>query len=77
MAYLAIRAIDKMVQSPDFDRKMLLLATQLAHENGMRALLMAILENLLSTLEGSSERESEVEAVTLIRCVLEDICSGH
>ncbi|KAG8907771.1 hypothetical protein FRB99_002270 [Tulasnella sp. 403] len=66
----AIRAIQAMVKAPDFDRKMLLLATKLAHESQMRNLVLAILEGLLKTLKSDAAVESEVEAVTLIRCII-------
>lgn len=58
-----------MIQTPDFDRKMLLLATQLAHEKEMRGLLLTVLESLLNSLEPGSEPETDVEAITLVRFV--------
>lgn len=56
-----------MVQAPDFDRKMLLLATQLAHESDMKGLLLSVLDALLQTL---SHREGNniTEAMIIIRC---------
>ncbi|KAG8884008.1 hypothetical protein FRB98_002649 [Tulasnella sp. 332] len=66
----AIQAMYKMISAPDFDRKMLLLATQLAHENQMRGLLLAVLESLLFTLKADPARETGVEAITLIRCLI-------
>ncbi|KAG8924953.1 hypothetical protein FRC00_004507, partial [Tulasnella sp. 408] len=61
-----IRAIEDMATSPDFDRKMLLLATKLAHEHRMRSLLLSILEKLLLTLQSNAALETEVEAMTLL-----------
>ena len=58
-----------MTKAPDFDRKMLLLATKLAHENQMRTLVLAILQSLLDTLKMDVGMESEVEAMTLVRSV--------
>lgn len=66
---VAISAIHDMVQCPDFNRDMLLLATQLAHESNMRTLLLAILQALLTTLQSQKGLADEVEAVTLIRWV--------
>ncbi|KAG8971411.1 hypothetical protein FRC05_011090 [Tulasnella sp. 425] len=66
----AIRAVGEMAAAPDFDRKMLLLATKLAHEHKMRSLLLSILEKLLSTLQSNAALETEVEAMVLIRSVL-------
>lgn len=67
---IAIRAVVEMADAPDFDRKMLLLATKLAHEHKMRSLLLSILEKLLSTLQSNAALETEVEAMILIRFVL-------
>lgn len=58
-----------MVQAPDFDRKMLLLATQLANEADMRRLLLSVLETLLESL-GAEQSEIHTEAITLIRCII-------
>ncbi|KAG8946412.1 hypothetical protein FRC04_011858 [Tulasnella sp. 424] len=66
----AIRAVGEMAAAPDFDRKMLLLATKLAHEHKMRSLLLSILEKLLSTLQSNAALETEVEAMVLIRCMV-------
>ncbi|KAG8964728.1 hypothetical protein FRC03_001407 [Tulasnella sp. 419] len=66
----AVTAIDGMIKAPDFDRKMLLLATQLAHESHMKNLLLSVLGGLLETLKGSGSLESELEGMTLIRCMI-------
>ena len=67
----AIQAVQDMVQSPDFDRKMLLLATQLTHQAESRPVLLAVLEALLRTLKvGNTEGEAAVEAINLIRCII-------
>lgn len=62
-----------MVNASDFDRKMLLLATQLANEHDMKKLLLSVLETLLVILQkGTSEEQDgcNEEIVTLIRCVI-------
>ncbi|KZT35440.1 hypothetical protein SISSUDRAFT_990583, partial [Sistotremastrum suecicum HHB10207 ss-3] len=69
-AHQAISAIHDMVKCPDFNRDMLLLATQLAHESNMKSLLLAILQALLKTLQSQNGLADEVEAVTLIRCII-------
>ena len=66
---VAIRAIHDMVKAPDFDRKMLLLATQISHQSEMKGVLLAVLESLLKTLKIGSNAEV-AEAMTLIRCIL-------
>ncbi|TDL22344.1 hypothetical protein BD410DRAFT_821261 [Rickenella mellea] len=66
----AVRAIEDMVKASDFDRKMLLLATQLSHEADMKTLLLACLETLLRTLKLQSAPDTENEAVILIRCII-------
>ncbi len=59
-----------MVKCPDFDRRMLLLATQLSHQSENRLILLAALKALLNTLKVPSGGETLVEAMTLIRCIL-------
>ncbi|KNZ75710.1 Testis-expressed sequence 11 protein [Termitomyces sp. J132] len=66
----AIRAVREMVEAPDFDRNMLLLATQLSHQSEMRVVLLSVLEALLKTLKLSNSGETAVEAMTLIRCII-------
>jgi len=66
---IAIQAIRDMVKAPDFDRKMLLLATQISHQSEMKGVLLAVLENLLKTLKIGSNAEV-VEAITLNRCII-------
>ena len=58
-----------MVQAPDFDRRMLLLATQISHQSEMKGVLLSVLENLLKTLKIGSNAEI-AEAMTLNRCIL-------
>ena len=48
--YVAIRAIHDMVKAPDFDRKMLLLATQISHKSEMKTVLLTALECLLKAV---------------------------
>ncbi|EEB90105.1 hypothetical protein MPER_11734, partial [Moniliophthora perniciosa FA553] len=66
----AIEALHRMVEAPDFDRKMLLLATQLSHKSEMKSVLLIALEALLKTLKTSQSGETILEAMTLLRCVI-------
>jgi hypothetical protein len=72
---LAITAVQSMIRSPDFDRKMLLLATRMAHESDMKLLLLTVLEALLQTLKRGENLEGNVESLTLIRCTLRLVLS--
>jgi hypothetical protein len=63
-----------MVRAPDFDRKMLLLATQMAQKSNMKGLLLSVLDALLQTLN-NPERDMITEAMTLIRCAIRLITS--
>jgi hypothetical protein len=67
---LAIRAVERMANAPDFDRRMLLLATKLAHESDMSVLLLSVLEALIAALGGQNALHSIVEAITLCRCCI-------
>lgn len=67
---LAIRAVQDMVKAPDFDRRMLLLATQLSHDMDMKTLLLSVLQSLLRTLKFADGGETAVEAMTLLRCII-------
>ncbi|KAJ8487575.1 hypothetical protein ONZ45_g14285 [Pleurotus djamor] len=67
----ATRAVQEMVKAPDFDRRMLLLATQLSHDLDMKPLLLKVLQALLRTLKfGDGGGETAVEAMTLLRCII-------
>ncbi|KAJ8703329.1 sporulation-specific protein 22, variant 2 [Pleurotus ostreatus] len=66
----AIRAVQDMVKAPDFDRRMLLLATQLSHDVDMKTLLLSVLQSLLRTLKFADGGETAVEAMTLLRCII-------
>ena len=66
----AVRAVQSMVKASDFDRKMLLLATQLANESDMKTLLLAVLETLLDTVRKQDGHHLFMEALTLIRCII-------
>lgn len=63
----AIVAIRHATKAPDFDRKVLLLATQMAHDGGMKRLLLNVLSSLLESISGDSELQSEIEAMILVR----------
>ncbi|CAE6472576.1 unnamed protein product [Rhizoctonia solani] len=64
----AIHAVESMLGASDFDRKMLLLATQLAHETKQKNLLLAVLEAMYKTLEREPRADVETESITLVRC---------
>ncbi|KAJ3735950.1 meiosis protein SPO22/ZIP4 like-domain-containing protein [Lentinula guzmanii] len=66
----AIQSMYGMVNSPDFDRQMLLLATKISHESEMKNVLLAVLEALLKTLKISNSGETVVEAMALLRCII-------
>ncbi|KAJ7259902.1 meiosis protein SPO22/ZIP4 like-domain-containing protein [Mycena rebaudengoi] len=66
----AIRAVRDMVKAPDFDRKMLLLATRISHGAGMETVLVSVLDSLLKTLKNENSGETVVEAITIIRCLI-------
>ncbi|KAJ3996387.1 meiosis protein SPO22/ZIP4 like-domain-containing protein [Lentinula boryana] len=66
----AIKSMYGMVNSPDFDRQMLLLATKISHESEMKNVLLAVLEALLKTLKISNSGETVVEAMALLRCII-------
>ncbi|KAG8806313.1 hypothetical protein FRC17_005082 [Serendipita sp. 399] len=66
----AIRAIEMMARAPDFDRKMLLLATSLARDAQDRTLLHAVLVALLDTLKSDGQEDGNQERITLIRCMI-------
>lgn len=73
MRLLAIRALHNMTSAPDFDHKMLLLATQVTHQSGRTTILLAVLEELLSIVKSSldgAETVSATESLTLVRCVI-------
>ncbi|KIM81848.1 hypothetical protein PILCRDRAFT_8503 [Piloderma croceum F 1598] len=65
----AIKAARDMARAPDFDRKMLILATQLAHESDMKGLLLSVLDALLQT-SNIPEGNMVTEAMVLIRCAI-------
>lgn len=70
-AVSAVKAIQDMVECPDFDRKMLLLATQISHQSEMKVILLSVLEALLKTLKpGNTNGEAIEEAMALIRCII-------
>lgn len=58
-----------MIEAPDFDRKMLLLTTQLSHESDMKRLLLSTLDSLLKTLH-IHESGNVAEAMVLARCAI-------
>ncbi|RPD58497.1 hypothetical protein L227DRAFT_189115 [Lentinus tigrinus ALCF2SS1-6] len=65
----AVAAVHDMVHASNFNKKMLLLATRLANESGMKNLLLSVLEALLDACTGS-KLEVEAEAITLVRCII-------
>jgi hypothetical protein len=66
----AIRAVKDMQAAPDFDRNMLLLATQICHRSEQKRILLSVLEALLKTLKLGSSGEIVVEAMALLRCII-------
>ena len=65
----ALTAVHEMMHAPNFTKKMLLLATRLANEAGMKRLLLSVLEALLdASLRDGLENQGE--AVTLVRCII-------
>ncbi|KAJ3723773.1 meiosis protein SPO22/ZIP4 like-domain-containing protein [Lentinula raphanica] len=73
----AIRSVNEMVRSPDFDRQMLLLATKVSHESEMKNVLLAVLEALLKTLNVCDNGETVVEAMALLRCIIRLVLKLH
>ncbi|KAH9850619.1 meiosis protein SPO22/ZIP4 like-domain-containing protein [Lenzites betulinus] len=65
----AVAAVREMVHASNFNKRMLLLATRLANESGMKNLLLSVLDALL---EASVQVgvEAEPEAITLVRCII-------
>lgn len=59
-----------MAAASDFNRKMLLLATQLANEFDMKKVLLSVLEALLHTVQSSDGNDLGHDTVTLIRCII-------
>ncbi|KAH6905889.1 meiosis protein SPO22/ZIP4 like-domain-containing protein [Coprinopsis sp. MPI-PUGE-AT-0042] len=66
----AIRAVKEMQAAPDFDRNMLLLATQICHRSEQKRVLLSVLEALLKTLKLGSSEGMVVEAMALLRCII-------
>ncbi|KAI0344026.1 hypothetical protein BDW22DRAFT_1412644 [Trametopsis cervina] len=66
----AIVLVQNMVKAPDFDTKMLLLATQLANESNMKALLLSVLETLLTETRKQPGHGIHYESLALIRCII-------
>ncbi|KAF8708275.1 Meiosis protein SPO22/ZIP4 like, partial [Rhizoctonia solani] len=64
----AIQTVETMLSTLDFDRKMLLLAIQLAHETKQKALLLAVLEAMYKTMQREPHVDAETEGITLVRC---------
>jgi hypothetical protein len=68
--FAAIQAVRAMVKAADYDRKMLLMATKLAHEADLKALLLSVLEELLRSVQCNDDLHSEKDAATLVRCTI-------
>lgn len=66
----AIQAVQNMASAHDFDRKMLLLATQLANESDMKTLLLSVLETLLEATQRLPNQDIYTNGLSLIRCVI-------
>ena len=63
-----------MVRASNFSKKMLLLATRLANEHGMKHLLLSVLEALLDASVRGAVNATE-EAITLVRCIIRLVLS--
>lgn len=59
-----------MARGTHFDRKMLLLATRLAHESDLKSLLLSVLQELLAAVLAQDGFDGDTEAITLIRCLI-------
>jgi len=59
-----------MVHADGFDRKMLLMGTQLAHESGLKALLLFVLQELFQSVQKHEGIDADAEAITIIRCMI-------
>lgn len=70
MRVTAINAIKDVVNAPDFDRRMLILATQITHRSDNRRVLMVVLECLLKSLKVGSGSDAAPETMTLVRCII-------
>ncbi|KAI9566962.1 meiosis protein SPO22/ZIP4 like-domain-containing protein [Boletus coccyginus] len=66
----ATKAVKEMVEAPDFDRRMLLLACRLSHDSDMKGLLLSVLRHLLDTLNFRENVDTVTESMTLIRCII-------
>ncbi|KAF5347040.1 hypothetical protein D9758_011629 [Tetrapyrgos nigripes] len=66
----ATEAVQNILDAPDFDRRMLLLATQISHASEMKTVLLKVLEALLKTLKVTNSGETVVEAMVLLRCII-------
>ncbi|KAF9231600.1 hypothetical protein BU15DRAFT_68195 [Melanogaster broomeanus] len=66
----ATRAIKEMIETSDFDRRMLLLACRLSHNSDMKGLLLSVLMSLLDTLNFRENVDTVTEAMTLVRCII-------
>jgi len=64
-APVAIRAVQEIILTPDFDRKMLLLATNVARDS--KSVLHAVLAALLKTIRGRDEPDLNLQAIPLTR----------
>lgn len=62
---VATRAVQEMILAPDFDCKMLLLATNIARDS--KHVLHAVLAALLKTIRGREEIDLNLQAVPLTR----------
>ena len=62
---VAVRAVQEMVLTPDFDHKMLLLATNIARDS--KSVLHAVLAALLKTIRGKEATDLNLQAIPLTR----------
>ncbi|THH12968.1 hypothetical protein EW146_g7196 [Bondarzewia mesenterica] len=66
----AIQATKNMVNASHFDRKMLLMATRLAHESDLKGLLLTVLQELSKAVRGREGLEGDIDAIAVLRCLI-------
>lgn len=71
--FTATSAIQNVVNAPDFDCRMLILATQISHRLSDQRYVVRVLECLLRSLKVGSGSEAIPETITLVRCIIKVI----
>ncbi|KIM34318.1 hypothetical protein M408DRAFT_19240 [Serendipita vermifera MAFF 305830] len=68
-AHQAAHHVDMMMKANDFDRRMLLMATNFARETQNHPLLQPVLAGLLDTLKEDKEVDIHAQGLLVIRCL--------